>query len=430
MAQISSQILLKFLVKRHWPIWAVLRCCSCSRRARKGERGSHSAPRVLSIPTPSERKSERSGEGEPALPCGSSVPGECGREGGGASTPLCLLTTGERYEGEALAGLADSLAAFSCRVFFSFALRKRWKASPSFQINSSDHLTTKSASGDFQIAEPTVWNVWIAKILKTAVWSVLGQQTTARSNLDSKSTLRKGLDSGGDIRKGLDSGGDIRKGLDSGLPPWESLGQQLGALKGAWTAFRAWIGARRDIVSVAQYILVVEKETVFQRLANDKFCERNHCIVITGRGYPDVSTRRFLQLIVKQLHLPVYCLVDFDPYGFDILATYRFGSMQMAYDAKLMRVSEIRWLGAFSSDFEKYKLPERCLLSLTTEDKKKAEALLSRCYLHQEAPQWRLELEIMLHKGLKFEIEALSALSLSFLSDAYIPLKIKEGCHI
>ncbi|XP_028555373.1 meiotic recombination protein SPO11-1 isoform X2 [Dendrobium catenatum] len=186
----------------------------------------------------------------------------------------------------------------------------------------------------------------------------------------------------------------------------------------------------KDIVSVAQYILVVEKETVFQRLANDKFCERNHCIVITGRGYPDVSTRRFLQLIVKQLHLPVYCLVDFDPYGFDILATYRFGSMQMAYDAKLMRVSEIRWLGAFSSDFEKYKLPERCLLSLTTEDKKKAEALLSRCYLHQEAPQWRLELEIMLHKGLKFEIEALSALSLSFLSDAYIPLKIKEGCHI
>lgn len=64
------------------------------------------------------------------------------------------------------------------------------------------------------------------------------------------------------------------------------------------------------IASVAKYVLVVEKETgeslftnsliscsaslhiliifciiffvaVFQRLANDKFCERNHCIVIT-----------------------------------------------------------------------------------------------------------------------------------------------------
>ncbi|XP_020583824.1 meiotic recombination protein SPO11-1 isoform X5 [Phalaenopsis equestris] len=184
-----------------------------------------------------------------------------------------------------------------------------------------------------------------------------------------------------------------------------------------------------DIVSVAQYILVVEKESVFQRLANDKFCERHHCIVITGRGYPDVPTRRFLRLLVKELHLPAYCLVDFDPYGFDILTIYRFGSMQMSYDAKLLRVSEIRWLGVFFSDLERYQLPERCLLTLTTEDKKKVEAMLSRCYLHQEAPQWRLELEMMLHKGVKFEIEALAAYSLSILADAYIPRKIQGG-HI
>jgi len=69
------------------------------------------------------------------------------------------------------------------------------------------------------------------------------------------------------------------------------------------------IEAIKDVVSVAQYILVVEKETgmsfkflfslivstlrtvcfsspfaVFQRLANDKFCERNRCIVITVSG--------------------------------------------------------------------------------------------------------------------------------------------------
>ncbi|KAL8205802.1 hypothetical protein R6Q57_009353 [Mikania cordata] len=82
-----------------------------------------------------------------------------------------------------------------------------------------------------------------------------------------------------------------------------------------------------DIISVADYILVVEKESVFQRLANDCFCKNNHCIVITGRGYPDTSTRRFLRLLIDKLHLPAYCLVDCDPYGFDILTTYRFGSM-------------------------------------------------------------------------------------------------------
>ncbi|KAJ9672377.1 hypothetical protein PVL29_025840 [Vitis rotundifolia] len=181
----------------------------------------------------------------------------------------------------------------------------------------------------------------------------------------------------------------------------------------------------KDIVSVAQYILVVEKESVFQRLANDKFCNKNRCIVITGRGYPDIPTRRFLRLLVEKLHLHVYCLVDCDPYGFDILTTYRFGSMQMAYDAKFLRVPEIEWLGAFPSDSEKYGLPEPCLLPLTAEDKRKTEAMLHRCYLQQELLHWRLELELMLQRGVKFEIEALSVHSLSFLSENYIPSKIQ-----
>ncbi|KAF8414255.1 hypothetical protein HHK36_002255 [Tetracentron sinense] len=204
----------------------------------------------------------------------------------------------------------------------------------------------------------------------------------------------------------------------------------------------------KDIISVAEYILVVEKEAVFQRLANDQFCDTNRCIIITGRGYPDVPTRRFLRLLIETLHLPAYCLVDCDPYGFDILTTYRFGSM-------------IRWLGAFPSDVEKYHLPERCLLPLTTEDKRKAEAMSLRCYLQREVPQWRSnsvffriflllsmvtwtisadyvtyiphdrsELDIMLQRGVKFEIEALSVSSISFLSEEYIPSKIQGGVHI
>ncbi|KAL2316653.1 hypothetical protein Fmac_030529 [Flemingia macrophylla] len=203
-----------------------------------------------------------------------------------------------------------------------------------------------------------------------------------------------------------------------------------------------------DIIGVALYILVVEKESVFQRLANDQFCNANHCIVITvrnplktlvsfatiflclnfiyiqGRGYPDIPTRRFLRLLVENLRLPVYCLVDCDPFGFDILTTYRFGSMQMAYDTKHLRVPEIRWLGAFPSDSERYSVPKQCLLPLTAEDKRKIEAMLLRCYLQREVPQWRLELKLILQRGVKFEIEALSVHALSFLSESYIPSKI------
>ncbi|CAA2956454.1 meiotic recombination SPO11-1 isoform X1 [Olea europaea subsp. europaea] len=182
-----------------------------------------------------------------------------------------------------------------------------------------------------------------------------------------------------------------------------------------------------DIISVAQYILVVEKESVFQRLANDQFCRQNRCI---GRGYPDVPTRRFLHLLVETLRLTAYCLVDCDPYGIDILSTYRFGSMQMAYDAKFLRIPEIHWLGAFPSDCEKYHLPRQCLLPLTAEDKRKVEGMLLRCYLEHEVPRWRVELQLLLDRGLKFEIEALSVHSLSFLSDEYLPSKIQNGAYI
>ncbi|XP_072951075.1 meiotic recombination protein SPO11-1 isoform X2 [Typha angustifolia] len=224
----------------------------------------------------------------------------------------------------------------------------------------------------------------------------------------------------------------VGKGLVMGWLRFAEAGRKNCCIRSPNTAYPipVCIEDVEDVVSVANYILVVEKESVFQRLANDKFCENNRCIVITGRGYPDVPTRRFLHHLVEQLHLPVYCLVDSDPYGFDILTTYRFGSMQMAYDAKLMRVPEIQWLGVFPSDFEEYHLPDRCRLHLTPEDKRKVEAMLSRCYLHKEAPQWRLELEIMLRKGVKFEIEALSVYSISFLSKEYIPVKIQHGKHM
>ncbi|KAK9689475.1 hypothetical protein RND81_09G061700 [Saponaria officinalis] len=180
----------------------------------------------------------------------------------------------------------------------------------------------------------------------------------------------------------------------------------------------------QDILSFAQYILVIEKESVFQRLADNQFCTFNRCIVITGRGYPDIPTRRFLRFLTEKLRIPVYGLVDSDPYGFDILTTYRFGSLEMAYDAELLRIPEICWLGAFTSDSERYGIPSQCLLPLSTEDKKRTEAILSRCYLQNQL-HWRLELEMMLEKGVKFEIEALSVHSLSYLSNEYLPSKLK-----
>jgi hypothetical protein len=47
--------------------------------------------------------------------------------------------------------------------------------------------------------------------------------------------------------------------------------------------------------TAARFLLVVEKEAVFERLVEDRVWEqvRGGCVVVTGRGVPDVATRAF-----------------------------------------------------------------------------------------------------------------------------------------
>ncbi|DBA85877.1 TPA: hypothetical protein ACH3X1_005427 [Trebouxia sp. C0004] len=68
--------------------------------------------------------------------------------------------------------------------------------------------------------------------------------------------------------------------------------------------------------TTAQYIVVVEKDAIFQRLVEDGFCNLASSIIVTAKGMPDLSTRVFL----RQLHeafpqLPVLGLVDWNPSG-------------------------------------------------------------------------------------------------------------------
>ncbi|KAL2610667.1 hypothetical protein R1flu_029240 [Riccia fluitans] len=75
------------------------------------------------------------------------------------------------------------------------------------------------------------------------------------------------------------------------------------------------------------------EETVFQRLASDRFYDFAPSIIITGKGYPDLATR----VMLRRLHqafpaLPIFALVDWNPAGLAILCTYKFGSMRMGLE--------------------------------------------------------------------------------------------------
>jgi DNA topoisomerase VI subunit A len=53
--------------------------------------------------------------------------------------------------------------------------------------------------------------------------------------------------------------------------------------------------------SDAEFILLVEKEAAFMRIAEDRFYNKYPCIVITAKGQPDVATRCVGALNYKKL---------------------------------------------------------------------------------------------------------------------------------
>lgn len=174
------------------------------------------------------------------------------------------------------------------------------------------------------------------------------------------------------------------------------------------------------ISTKAKFVLIVEKDTVFQKLTNDpvgkNFCEK--IILITAKGYPDISTRLLIKKIDALLNIPIYILVDADPHGIDIMCTYKFGSFNKIFEAEDLAVPKVRYIGIMPSDIESLNI----LVSETTaEDLKKTDEMLQRPYV-----RGRLREELFWIKTCKkkAEIENMYQLSMDFFLNSYIPEKV------
>ena len=57
-------------------------------------------------------------------------------------------------------------------------------------------------------------------------------------------------------------------------------------------------------------MLHVEKDTVWQRFNEDRFWQKNNCILTHGGGQPPRGVRRLLQRFNQELKLPIICVLD------------------------------------------------------------------------------------------------------------------------
>ena len=180
----------------------------------------------------------------------------------------------------------------------------------------------------------------------------------------------------------------------------------------------------KDILSVTiqsvKWILVIEKEATFRSIAASTFCTTlsTSGIMITAKGYPDISTRAMLHFLSSPSPQngfcapPVYAMVDFDPDGIAILSTYKYGSKSLAHETSHLCLPQIQWLGLRSE----YVLSgeathaDQGLLNLTTRDRKKARSMLGWQVLEGDEGL-RRELQVMLMLNFKAELQLLDATS-------------------
>src|SRR5215208_4303756 len=174
----------------------------------------------------------------------------------------------------------------------------------------------------------------------------------------------------------------------------------------------------------AKYVLLIEKDAVWTRCNEDKYWKREKCIILQGGGQPPRGVRRLVQRLHSELKLPVYVLVDNDPWGFYIYSVMKQGSINLAYESMRMAVPEARFVGLSSFDKDKYELPSNVAIKMDDGDVSRARQMLA--YPWFKNPKWQREIEEMIRSGVKFELEALSRRGISFITEEYLPRKLKD----
>jgi len=194
---------------------------------------------------------------------------------------------------------------------------------------------------------------------------------------------------------------------------------------GAWT-ISPMLDKVDIIESDAEFILIIEKAAALMRINEDKFWKKYPCIIMTAKGAPDMATRMFLRRLNKELNLPVFSLVDSDPYGHYIHSVYLRGSKKLSYESPFLATPDIKLLGVLTRDLDAYNIPKKARIPMKPTDIKRTKELLTENFVKKNK-KWEADIKLSLKLKIKAEIQALSSRGLSFLSEKYLPEKLTTG---
>ncbi|MDD5133354.1 MAG: DNA topoisomerase IV subunit A [Candidatus Nanoarchaeia archaeon] len=174
----------------------------------------------------------------------------------------------------------------------------------------------------------------------------------------------------------------------------------------------------------AKYILYMEKAAVWERLHEDKYWDKQNCIIVSSQGQTTRGIRRLLQRLSEEFNLPIYVLCDWDIYGAYIYSVIKYGSIALAHLGSKMTIPSVKYIGITGDDVIKYDLKKH-LIKLDEKDTSRIKQVANYEWFKGNK-DWQRQFKMFKELGGKVEIQALSARGISFISDKYLPDKIKN----
>jgi DNA topoisomerase VI subunit A len=181
-----------------------------------------------------------------------------------------------------------------------------------------------------------------------------------------------------------------------------------------------------EIISVkADFVMVVEKDTVLNNIRKSGFIQKYNAILLTGSGEPDRATRMMVRTLNEDWNKPVVIFADADPWGLGIALRYKIGSESLSYDSDRLVTPSAKVLGMMFSDIYEYNIPEVARLSASDEDINRATDMKKKPWLNNR--QWQKELNLFLEKREKCELDAFFKHGFRYLAETYLPQKLRAS---
>jgi DNA topoisomerase-6 subunit A len=174
----------------------------------------------------------------------------------------------------------------------------------------------------------------------------------------------------------------------------------------------------------AKFVLHVEKDTVWGRFNEDRFWEKHNCILTEGSGQPPRGVRRLLRRLNEELGLPIYCLLDCDPWGHYIYSVIKQGSISLAFESERLAIPDAKFIGVRSKDYQECELSDDVQIELNDNDRKRANEIMAYPWFADQKG-WQKEIQRMLSNGFKMEVESLITKDISYVTEEYVPERLK-----